>query len=115
MEENRIPEIDGTNSLASLIQGKDAVLVYFSTEECQVCKVLKPRVADLVESDFPLLGTAYADINRFPGFAAQHRVFTAPTIIVFFEGKEYIRKSRSFSLDELKSDIERIYNRMFGD
>lgn len=93
---------------------KDALLVYFSTTECSVCKVLKPKVASLIEENFPNIFTAYVEINHSPELAAQNRVFVAPTIILFFGGKEYIRKNRSFSLDELKLEIERIYTRMFS-
>jgi len=107
-------DIQDLNELDALKNEKDALLVYFSTTECSVCKVLKPKVAGLIEKYFPEMLTAYVEINRSPELAAQNRVFVAPTIIVFFAGKEYIRKNRSFSLDELKLEIERIYTRMFS-
>ena len=106
--------ISGFKELEAFVQKKDAVLVYFSTTECSVCKVLKPKVAVLLEECFPKIDKAYIEMNQTPEIAAQNRVFTAPTIVVFFAGKEYIRKSRSFSLDELKLEIERIYLRMFS-
>ncbi|HBL73998.1 MAG: hypothetical protein A2W90_12385 [Bacteroidetes bacterium GWF2_42_66] len=106
--------ISGIKELEALVQKEDAVLVYFSTAECSVCKVLKPKVAALLDECFPKIDRVYIDMNQTPEIAAQNRVFAAPTIIVFFAGKEYIRKSRSFSLNELKSEIERIYLRMFS-
>jgi thioredoxin 1 len=45
--------------------------------------------------------------------AAQNRVFAAPTVVVFFDGRETIRKSRAFGVDELKSEIQRPYSMMF--
>ena len=109
-----IQNIQEIKEFDDLIQQKDAVLAYFSTTECSVCKVLKPKVIHLVEEFFPKMLPVYIEMNNSPMLAAQNRVFTAPTIIVFFAGKEYIRKTRSFSLDELKTEIERIYSRMFS-
>jgi hypothetical protein len=48
-----------------------------------------------------------------PEVAAQNRVFAAPTIVVFFAGRETIRKSRAFGIDELKAEISRPYSLMF--
>lgn len=108
-----IQNIQDIKEFEDLIQQQDAVLAYFSTNECSVCKVLKPKVVSTIEEFFPEMLTVYVEMNSAPLLAAQNRVFTAPTIVVFFAGKEYIRKSRSFSLDELKTEIERIYSRMF--
>jgi hypothetical protein len=45
--------------------------------------------------------------------AAHYRIFTVPTLIVFFQGKETIRKSRFIQLDELRLDLERPYTILF--
>jgi len=91
----------------------DAVLAYFSTDVCNVCKVLKPKVSEMVAESFPQLKMVYIQSDHLPELAAQNRVFAAPTIIVFFAGRETIRKSRAFGVDELRSEIERPYSMMF--
>lgn len=106
--------IQNIQELETLLSEKDALLVYFSTTECSVCKILKPKVASMIEESFPHIHLSFVEINHSPELAAQNRVFAAPTIVVFFAGKEYIRKNRSFSLDELKMEIDRIYMRMFS-
>jgi len=45
--------------------------------------------------------------------AAQYRVFTAPTILVFFEDKEYYRFARNVSISELQSSIQRPYELLY--
>ena len=92
----------------ALLEQKPALLAYFSTEECQVCKVLKPRVGEMAAAHFPQMKRVFVEINAHPALAARYRVFTVPTLLVFFEGREYIRKSRSFGLDELQSEIARL-------
>lgn len=91
----------------------DAVLAYFSTEVCSVCKVLKPKVAELIANEFPKMKMISVESDKLPILAAQNRVFAAPTVVIFFAGRETIRKSRAFGVDELKSEIHRPYTLLF--
>ncbi|HHH53652.1 MAG TPA: thioredoxin [Bacteroidetes bacterium] len=99
--------------LNETINKENGVLVYFSHESCNVCKVLKPKVADLVKEKFPKLKMVYSDTVKIPEAAGQNRIFAVPTILVFLEGREYIRASRNISVDDLERQIERPYNMMF--
>lgn len=96
-----------------LVKETPALLCYFSTVRCNVCKVLKPKVIELLSDQFPEMGTAWIDIERSPVIAGQNRVFSAPTLLVYFDGKETLRKSRNISLHELENEIGRMYKLMF--
>lgn len=100
---------DFTTALAE----NEAVLAYFSTEICSVCKILKPKVSEMVSKSFPLMKMVYIESDKLPELAAQNRVFAAPTVIVFFDGRETICKSRAFGIDELNSEIQRPYSMLF--
>jgi len=89
------------------------VLAYFSTNDCNVCKVLKPKVKELIEYEFPLINFLYINVNESKETAAQFSVFAIPTIIIFVDGKEYIRKSRFINLEEMKSELDRIYSLIY--
>ena len=91
-----------------LLEKSPALLSYFSTEQCQVCKVLKPKVINLISEKFPEMETAWIDIGRSPFVAGQNRIFTAPTLLVYFDGKEHLRKSRNISIAELEHEISRV-------
>ena len=91
----------------------EATLIYFSTPQCNVCKVLKPKLIDFVNSEFPKIKMGYVDSESLPEVAAQNRVFTVPTILVFLDGKEFIRKSRNINLGEFENEIERPYSMFF--
>jgi thioredoxin 1 len=91
----------------------DAVLFYFSHHQCNVCKVLKPKIAELMAEEFPKIKLVYCDTILYPDIAAQNNVFAVPTILIFFGGKELIRKSRNMGIDELRCLIERPYGLMF--
>lgn len=90
-----------------------ACLIYFSHENCNVCKVLKPKIEKLLEADFPKIKMFYSDTIVNPEVAAQNSIFTVPTILVFFDGKEFLRKSRNIGVVELTRDIERPYSLLF--
>ena len=97
----------------SLVQKHKAVCFYLSTPECTVCKVLKPKVIDILENNFPEVFFCYIDLNNAKEISGQLSVFSVPTILVYFEGKETIRTSRNIHLAELQENIERYYNIIF--
>lgn len=96
-----------------IIDSSHAILVYLSTPDCNVCKVLKPKIRALIEDEFPYIDFLYVDCLSSPEVAAQFSVFTVPTILVYFQGKETIRKSRNVGIDELRRDVGRPYSLYF--
>jgi thioredoxin-like negative regulator of GroEL len=96
-----------------LLRKEQALLFYFSTDECQVCKVIKPKIEKLLSANFPKIKLFYINLNTSPELSAQNRIFAVPTIQLVFGGREYFRKSRSFSLAELEDEIARPYRLMF--
>jgi thioredoxin-like negative regulator of GroEL len=107
-------EIQSFEEFLKLKEEEPALLAYFSTEACNVCKVLKPKVAELFHAEFPKIKLAYIKSDKLPEVAAQNQVFSAPTILVFFEGRESIRKSRNIGIGELQREIERPYEMIFS-
>lgn len=96
------------------VKENPAVLAYFSTVECGVCKVLKPKVEEMISREFPEIKLVYVEINQSPEIAAQNRFFTVPVVLVYFEGREFFRKSRNFGVDELQNDLIRPYSLLFS-
>ncbi|HAN78021.1 MAG TPA: thioredoxin [Bacteroidales bacterium] len=92
-----------------------AVLVYFSHDACNVCNVLKPKVAELLQDNFPQIALFFVDTVKTPDIAAQCTIFTVPGIIVYFEGREFFRRSRNIGIDELSALLERPYELMFNE
>ena len=89
--------------------------VYFSGPDCSVCAALKPKLFELLQHRFPKLVLAEVDCAVSPDLAAQQMVFTIPTLIVYFDGREAIRKVRSFSLGQLSGELERPYGIFTGE
>lgn len=97
----------------NIVESKKAVCFYLSTTECNVCKVLKPKILEMVENNFPEINFCYVDLNEAKEISGQLSVFSVPTILVYFEGKETIRVSRNVHLEELREQIERYYKMIF--
>jgi thioredoxin 1 len=93
---------------------KKALLVYFSNEQCSLCKALKPKVTEMVQLEFPLLSAHTVDIETSPELAAREIIFTVPVALVYFEGRECIRLIRNFGTHELREKIERHYTAFFN-
>lgn len=108
-------QVESFDSFLKIKEKEPALLAYFSTEACNVCKVLKPKVAELIYSEFPKIKIVYIQTDKLPEIAAQNQVFAVPTILVFFEGREYIRKSRNIGISELEREIDRPYSMIFGE
>jgi thioredoxin-like negative regulator of GroEL len=45
--------------------------------------------------------------------SGQFRIFTIPTILLFFDGKEQARYSRTISMHQLEDSISRPYTLLF--
>ena len=101
------------NFKKDIIEANDSVLVYFSTKTCNVCKVLRPKIEELLKEEFPKMIFHYVDCEDEMEIAAQYSVFAVPSILVFFDGKESIRKSRNVGLSQLAQEIDRIYKMIY--
>jgi thioredoxin-like negative regulator of GroEL len=95
------------------IEDESAILIYFTSPNCNICKTLKPKVREMVASKFPLLKIHVVDIASNKEIAGKYQIFTVPVILVYFEGKEFLRKVRNFSISELEKEIERPYQLFF--
>lgn len=105
--------IHETEELEIIISANIGVLVYFSTIKCSVGEALEPKVLELIKNDFPKIATYFVDMNASPRLAAEYSVFVEPTILIFFDGKETLRKSRHISIQDLSQSISRIYKIAF--
>jgi len=106
--------ISSDEELQLLIRENLGVLLYFSRATCHVGEALEPKVINMLKEEYPKLPFFSVDMDKTPIIAAQYAVFVEPTIIVLFEGKESIRKSRVISILELSQSLERIYSIAFG-
>jgi len=106
--------ISSIEEFKEFISKNGGAVTYFSTPQCNVCKVLKPKLQKLLADDFPEMKFAYVNTEDAQELAAQKQIFSVPTIFFHLDGKEFIRKSRNLNLNVLAEELERPYDMMFG-
>jgi len=95
------------------IQSNDAVMIYFSGENCGVCTALKPKIQSSFEIHFPKIKQIFISASDYPQIAAHFSIFTIPSVLVYFDKKETKRESRHISIDQLIQSINRPYELFF--
>ncbi len=100
--------------LQQTIQATPGILIYFQNDQCAPCTSLRPKVQAMMDTDFPEMKLLFIDSFENIELTAHFNIFTHPTLLVFFEGKEYLRNSKYVSVQDLKNKIERLYNLIFS-
>lgn len=91
-----------------------AVMLYFSAPTCNVCHALKPKLLEAIDANFKKFEIISVDVSLEQEVAAHFSVFAIPTVLVFLDGREFLRKSRHMSVDEVISEIKRPYEIMMS-
>ena len=87
--------------------------VYITTKNCNVCKVIQPKMKKLAKS---YSGSKFHLIKLDDQKEASDffMVFSVPTILVYLEGKELIRTGRHLNFDDIKMKLDRYYGMIFS-
>ena len=99
-------------ALQTTIREEVGVLVYFSGEHCNVCHALRPKFKELFDSEFPQIKQIYLDAHENAEISAHYSVFSVPTMLVFLDGREFIREGRAVSMHKMTEQLQRPYKMM---
>ncbi len=100
--------------LQQIIREEVGVLLYFSGENCNVCHALRPKFKEVFEKEFSKLKQIYLDAHENTEISAHFQVLSVPTMMVFLDGKEFVREGRSVSLHQLTEQLKRPYGMMIS-
>jgi thiol-disulfide isomerase/thioredoxin len=87
--------------------------LFISRPDCSVCQSLLPQVQELLEK-YPEIHTGYINAEDVPEIAGRFSIFTVPVLLLFIEGKEYIREARIVHMQLLEEKINKIYSNIIG-
>ncbi len=99
--------------LRNKVNQSQGIVLYFKNDMCSPCIAIRSKVEELITTKFPKIEFIIVDTVTGPLLSNEFSVFSNPTILTFFEGKEYIRKSKYISIDGLADEIERLYKMVF--
>lgn len=106
-------KINELTDLSNLIAKEKAILLYFYNDDCAPCVVLRPKVEHLMVSFFPRMKLLFVNSKHDPKIPASYGAYASPTLMIFFEGKEFMRFSKYISITELEAAIRKYYNLLF--
>lgn len=106
-------EVSNLATLKNKIKEEIAILVYFYNDNCAPCISLRPKIIELINKNFPKMELVFVN-SKFNDIPVNFGVYDNPTLIVFFDGKEYLRESKYVSTHQLKQSISRYYDLIFS-
>lgn len=101
--------MNSIENINNTIKENIAVMVYFSAPTCNVCHALKPKLLAELEKNFPEFKIESVDISVEEDIAPHFDVYAIPTVLIFLDSKEFVRKSRHMSVMEVMDEIRRPY------
>ena len=86
----------------------EPLMLYFSSNNCNVCQAVFPKLMDLVEAHS--IKVVKINIDENVEIAGQFLVFTVPTVLIINDRREILRESRFIDFQK----VERILNLLNG-
>lgn len=65
--------------------------------------------------DFPKIETGLVNVAKVEEIAGFLMVFTVPVLVLYADGREYLREARIVQVEKLRDDISKIYEGFFGE
>lgn len=90
-----------------------ALMLYIRSNSCAVCKALEPKVEQSFSQNFPLIKRLYVDLEDYSKELLELKIMSSPTILVFFEHKEFFRFGANVSINDLEQKTKRVYEMLF--
>ncbi|HLS22592.1 MAG TPA: thioredoxin family protein [Pseudogracilibacillus sp.] len=96
------------DDVEDFVEQNELAFLYFTMPNCSVCHGLKPQIEQMLKQ-YPEIKVAEIDASAVPEAAGQYSIFTAPVLLLFVAGKEYLREARIVHTAQLNEQLARIY------
>ncbi|RHW31375.1 thioredoxin [Lysinibacillus yapensis] len=101
-------EMQSIEEVDNFISTHPLSFLYISRTRCSVCHALLPQVGKLMEK-FPEIQLAHINSAEVEEIAERFTVFSVPVLLLFVEGKEYLREERVVHMDIFEEKLQKIY------
>lgn len=92
------------DELLEKIKNEEKFLLYIKSEGCSVCKADFPKIKEIVDKNNYL--AYYIQADEISEAVGQLNLYTAPVVILFYNGKEIHRQARFIDFLELDYRIK---------
>lgn len=104
-------QLTSIDAINGFIQNNQLSFIYISHPNCSVCHALLPQVQTLMEK-YPEIRLGHVDAEEVEAVAGRFSVFTVPVLLLFVDGKEYIREARIVHMDQFDEKLNKIYKNL---
>ena len=101
-------QLTSMNDIDQFIEQNQLSFIYISRPGCSVCHGLLPQVQSLMEK-YPRIQLGHVDAEEVEAIAGRFSIFTVPVLLLFVDGKEYVREARIVHMDQFDEKINKIY------
>ena len=86
--------------------------IYITTKNCNVCKILQPKLRKLAKS---YLSSTFhhIELDDYKEAAGFFMAFSVPTFLIYSQGQELIRTARHLNIDEIRTKLNRYHQMIF--
>ena len=96
-----------TNDELNAALENDLIIILSKTEGCGVCNAVKDMLFK-IKDDYKNVKFYEIYIEDVPLFQGQYLVFTVPTVLIMYQGKEVLRESRFVNIRKITSTLDKI-------
>lgn len=93
----------------TFINNHHLAFLYISQEDCSVCHALRPKMTELLKN-YPKIELREVEADQVKEISAEYLIFSAPTLLFFVDGKEYLREGKFVQFRKLAHTIEQVYS-----
>lgn len=106
-------DLTSMDAIEEFISENELSFLYISRPNCSVCHGLLPQVKELMEN-YPKIKLGHINSDEVQAVAGRFSIFTVPVLLLFVEGKEYVREARIVHMDQFDDKINKIYSNLVG-
>lgn len=100
-------ELTSIDAIERFIDDHTFSFLYVSRQDCSVCHAILPKLRVLLDR-FPRISLGHIQGEAVGEIASRYLIFTAPTLLLFVEGKELLREDRFVQFGALERKLENL-------
>src|SRR5690625_2915543 len=108
---NTFQELNKMEEIDHFIEHNRLAFLYITQPNCSVCHGLEPQRVNILDK-YPNIQSRKVNASKIPEVAGRFSVFTAPVLLLFVDGKEYIREARIVQTELFEIMLARVYENM---
>ncbi|MGP0580389.1 thioredoxin family protein [Paenibacillus polymyxa] len=101
----RLVDLTSIQEIESFIGSNPLSMLYVSQDDCNVCYAIYPKLKTMLNL-YPKLALAHVDASQVEEITGRFLIFSVPTILVFLDGREYLREGRFVQFEQLKKQLQ---------